>query len=181
MFGDTAPLAPVGLPNETAELCVDWQTCEYFAVTTACKDPAAAVDFLSRLMEANKTTYTPLENLYWNRFSGGVGQTYYAEDIMKELSFLADKTCVYEDNAYFIYADDDPALENAAGTHFKITESAAQSFVSYLDSITRRVNYGSPAASIFLEEYRVMADRPIADRLKIIQSKVSIYLSEQMD
>ena len=99
---------------------------------------------------------------------------------MDELAFYADKTLVYEDNAYYIYANDDPALTDAPGWHFKITEGAADAFVSYLDSITRRVNYGSPAATIFREEYRAMADRPIADRLKIIQSKVSIYLSEQM-
>ena len=98
---------------------------------------------------------------------------------MDELAFFDGKTCVYHDNAYFIYAYDDPARTEAPGTHFKITEAAAQSFLTYLNSITRRVNYGSPAATIFREEYRTLNDRPIAERLKIIQSKVSIYLSEQ--
>lgn len=180
VLGDEPPLVPVGVPNQACALCVDWQTCEYFAITTACQDAAAAVDFLQMLMDANKVHNTPLDQLYWNRFSGGVGQTYYAQDVMDELAFYEGKTLVYEDNAYFIYADDDPALADAAGTHFKITEGTADAFVSYLNSVTRRVNYGSPAATIFHEEYRTMADRPIADRLKIIQSKVSIYLSEQM-
>ena len=81
---------------------------------------------------------------------------------MDELAFYRDKTLVYEDNAYYIYADDDPALADAVGTHFKITDAAADAFLSYLDSVTRRVNYGSPAATIFREEYRAMADRPIA-------------------
>ena len=176
----TVPLVPVGIPNETGEMCVDFTMSEYFAITTACQAPAAAVDFLSRLMEANQTSYTPLDELYWHRLSGGIGVTYTSDDVMDELAFFDGKTLVYEDNAYFIYADDDPALADAVGWHFKITEEMAQSFIAYLDSITRRVNYGSPAASMFREEYRVMADRPIADRLKIIQSKVSIYLSEQM-
>ncbi len=181
MLGDTLPLVPVGLPNEAGELCVDYTFSEYFAVTAACEHPDAVVDLLTRLMESNKTVNTPLDQLYWHRFAGGVGQTYYAQDVMDELAFFEGKTLVYEDNAYFIYADDDPALATAPGWHFKITEGAADAFVSYLDSITRRVNYGSPVATIFREEYRAMADRPIADRLKIIQSKVSIYLSEQMD
>ncbi len=178
-LGDEVPLVPVGIPNETDALCVDYVVSEYFAITTQCQDPSAAVDVLSRLMEANKPIYTPLENLYWNRFAGGIGQTYYADDILDELAFFDGKTCVYEDNTYFIYADDDPALADAPGTHFKINANAAQSFIAYLDSITRRVNYGTPAASIFREEYRTLSDRPIAERLKIIQSKVSIYLSEQ--
>ena len=178
-LGNEVPLVPVGIPNEAGTLCVDYVVSEYFAITTRCQAPSAAVDVLSRLMEANKPIYTPLEQLYWNRFAGGVGQCYYADDIMDELAFFDGKTCVYEDNAYFIYADDDPALADVPGTHFKISESAAQSFLTYLNSITRRVNYGTPAASIFREEYRVLSDRPIAERLKIIQSKVSIYLSEQ--
>ena len=175
------PQTPVGIPNETGELCVDYYVSEYFAITRACEHPDAAVDFLQMLMDANKIYNTPLDQLYWHRFDGGLGQTYYAEDVREELTYYAGKTLVYEDNAYYIYADDDPALADAPGWHFKITDAAADAFVSYLDSITRRVNYGSPAASIFREEYRVMADRPIGDRLKIIQSKVSIYLSEQLD
>ncbi len=178
---DAMPLTPVGIPNETGELCVDYSVSEYFAVTQACAHPDAAVDFLQMLMDTNKIYNTPLDQLYWHRFSGGLGQTYYARDVMEELTFYEGKTLVYEDNAYYIYADDDPALADAPGWHFKIGEVAADAFVSYLDSITRRVNYGSPAATIFREEYRAMSDRPIADRLKIIQSKVSIYLSEQMD
>lgn len=181
LSSDAMPLTPVGIPNETGELCVDYSVSEYFAITRACEHPDAAVDFLQMLMDANKIYNTPLDQLYWHRFDGGLGQTYYAEDVREELTYYAGKTLVYEDNAYYIYADDDPALADAPGWHFKITDAAADAFVSYLDSITRRVNYGSPAASIFREEYRVMADRPIGDRLKIIQSKVSIYLSEQLD
>lgn len=177
--GDTFPLVPVGYPTEDGALCVDFVSSEFFAVTTACAHPDAAVDFLQMLMDTNKTVNTPLDQLYWHRFDGGMGQTYYARDVMEELAFYEGKTLVYEDNAYFIYADDDPALADAVGTHFKITDAAADAFISYLDSIVRRVNYGSPAATIFREEYRAMADRPISERLKIIQSKVSLYLSEQ--
>ncbi|MBE6658540.1 MAG: extracellular solute-binding protein [Ruminococcaceae bacterium] len=173
------PLVPVGYPTEDGALCVDFVSSEFFAVTRTCAHSDAAVDFLQMLMEENKIVNTPLDALYWHRFDGGLGQTYDARDVMEELAFYEDKTLVYEDNAYYIYADDDPALAEAVGTHFKITDAAADAFISYLDSVTRRVNYGSPAATIFREEYRAMADRPIAERLKIIQSKVSLYLSEQ--
>lgn len=82
---------------------------------------------------------------------------------------------------YSVYDDDDPALSEAKGFHLQLTKADADSMVSFLDSITQRVNNASPVQKIFWEEYWAMDDRPIETMLDYVQSKVSIYLSEQLD
>ena len=65
--------------------------------------------------------------------------------------------------------------------HFKLTREDADAFAALLDSIERRVDDNTPAAAVFWNEYWSDPEKPFDEFLKIIQSKMSIYLSEQLD
>ena len=76
---------------------------------------------------------------------------------------------------------DDEEAVGEPGVHFKLTRADADAFAAMLDSIERRVDDNTPAAAVFWNEYWADPEKPFDEFLKIVQSKMSIYLSEQMD
>ena len=112
-------------------------------------------------------------------FSGVFGYTFYAEQITEQLAEFSGRTIVADNGAFYLYENGDPALETAAGIRVKITEEDAAAYTAYLNSIQSRVNQSSPAQDLFWDEYWSMRDRPAEELLRIVQSKISIYLSEQ--
>lgn len=170
---------PVGHPNAKKELCMDNSLAEYYAILASSTHKDVAVDFLHTLMQDNTPsikadTDDALLSLCY-------GYTFYKSDIYEQLSYFEGKTIVIDSMLYSVYDDDDPTLSEAKGFHLQLTKADADSMVSFLDSITRRVNNASPVQKIFWEEYWAMDDRPIETMLDFVQSKVSIYLSEQLD
>jgi hypothetical protein len=76
---------------------------------------------------------------------------------------------------------DDEKAVGEPGVHFKLTREDADAFAALLDSIERRVDDNTPAAAVFWNEYWADPEKPFDEFLKIVQSKMSIYLSEQLD
>jgi len=107
------------------------------------------------------------------------GYTFYAEQITEQLAQFDGKTVVADNGQFYLYENGDPALETVAGVRVTITEEDAAAYTAYLNSIQRRVNQNSPAQDLFWNEYWSMRDRPTEELLRIVQSKISIYLSEQ--
>lgn len=145
------------------------------AVTETSTEKAASVDFLQTLIDIKR------ERTHNDR-SASMGYTFYREDIEKQLAAYDGKTIIVNGRIKKILPDEEAVGE--PGVHFKLTPEDADAFARLLDSIERRVNNNTPAATIFLDEYYAAAysgDKPFEEVLKIVQSKMSIYLSEQMD
>lgn len=171
---------PVGYPNENRELCIGNALGEYFAIMETSSHKDIAVDFLHTLIQRNSPgfNHTGTED---DILSMCYGYTFYKSDIYKQVDFFKDKTVVINGTILSVYDDNDPALSKAEGFHLKLTQDHANSMCTFLNSITRRVNNASPVQKIFWEEYWAMGDRPIETMLDYVQSKVSLYLSEQLN
>lgn len=145
------------------------------AVTETSTEKAASVDFLQTLIDIKR------ERTHNDR-SASMGYTFYREDVEKQLAAYDGKTIIVNGRIKKILPDEEAVGE--PGVHFKLTPEDADAFARLLDSIERRVNNNTPAATIFLDEYYAATysgDKPFEEVLKIVQSKMSIYLSEQMD
>ena len=143
------------------------------AVTETSTEKAASVDFLQTLIDIKR------ERTHNDR-SASMGYTFYREDVEKQLAAYDGKTIIVNGRIKKILPDEEAVGE--PGVHFKLTPEDADAFARLLDSIERRVNNNTPAATIFLDEYSAAAysgDKPFEEVLKIVQSKMSIYLSEQ--
>ena len=143
------------------------------AVTETSTEKAASVDFLQTLIDIKR------ERTHNDR-SASMGYTFYREDVEKQLAAYDSKTIIVNGRIKKILPDEEAVGE--PGVHFKLTPEDADAFARLLDSIERRVNNNTPAATIFLDEYYAAAyngDKPFEEVLKIVQSKMSIYLSEQ--
>jgi len=175
------PLVPVGAPNAQRTMTADYMLSELFAITTTCRDTAAAAAFLQMLMERQYVQPIDMQevSMRGGYFSGVFGYTFYAEQITEQLAQFDGKTVVADNGQFYLYENGDPALETVAGVRVTITEEDAAAYTAYLNSIQRRVNQNSPAQDLFWNEYWSMRDRPTEELLRIVQSKISIYLSEQ--
>ncbi len=142
------------------------------AITEVSDEKAACVDLLQILIDQKR------EKTYGGSFSSA-GYTFYREDIEEQLAGYEEKTIVVNGRSTKIL-DDEKAV-GEPGVHIKITREDADAFLTLLDSIERRVDDNTPAASIFWNEYWADTSKPFDEVLKIVQSKMSIYLSEQMD
>ncbi len=140
------------------------------AITEVSDEKAACVDFLQTMVDIKR------ERTYNSTLSSG-GYTFYREDITKQLAAYEGKTIIINGRSRKIL--DDETAVGEPGVHFKLTQADADAFCALLDSIERRVDDNTPAATIFWEEYWADMTKPFDEFLKIVQSKISIYLSEQ--
>lgn len=162
----------IGYPTEDGVMCMGRVSGSYLAITETSTEKAACVDFLQTLIDIKREQ--TCQNL------GSVtGYTFYHEDIERQLADYDGITIVVNGN-YQSYVPDAEA-DTLPGVKFKITQEDADKFASMLDSIERRINENKQPSVIFWDEYYAMIDRPFDEFLKIVQSKISIYLSEQKD
>lgn len=164
---------PVGVPNADGVLCMgDAILSNYLAITETSDEKAACVELLQMLIDEKRgRTFDMLLN--------SAGSTFYREDIEQQLAFYDGITVVINGRSLSPVSDEEAVGQ--PGIHIKLTEEDAAAYTAYLDSISLRVNNNTQAASIFWEEYYADLEKPFEERLEIIQSKVSIYLSEQLD
>ncbi len=142
------------------------------AITETSTEKAACIDFLQTLIDLKR------ERSHNARSS--MEYTFYREDIEKQLAAYDGKTIIVNGRVTSILPDEEAV--GKPGMHYKLTPEDADAFCTLLDSIERRINNNTPAAAIFLDEYYAAAyagDKPFDEVLKIVQSKMSIYLSEQ--
>ena len=157
-------LVAVGYPNEQKILYVQngWNT--YFAVTEASDRKAEAVDFLKILLD---------------EFGSAQCNTvaFYADDVYDELSRYEGKTVALDSLGIRVYEDD--SLPSTVVRHFKLTKQDAEEYISFLNSIDALLPTDSPIYEIYSEECGSPLQRKPEDTAKIIQSRVSIFLSEK--
>ena len=103
--------------------------------------------------------------------------SYFTDDIYNEYSELEDKSIVITSTSALI-CDDSNLPTNPIKT-YKITEQDVQEYIDYLNSISELLPTDSPIYSIYREECSALSSKPIENIAKVIQSRVSIYLSEQ--
>ena len=142
------------------------------AITEVSEEKAACVDFLQTMVDIKRG------QTYKQHLSSS-GYTFYREDIEKQLAAYDGKTIIVNGRLTNILDDEEAVGE--PGVHFKLTRADADAFAAMLDSIERRVDDNTPAAAVFWNEYWSDPEKPFDEFLKIVQSKMSIYLSEQLD
>ena len=99
-------------------------------------------------------------------------------DIDAALALYADQTYI-ENGANSGWLHDSQAAEKP-GLHYKLTDEDGASFGAFLDSIDARVQTDTPAADIFWKEFYDRGTRSWEDVMTAAQSRMGIYLSEQM-
>ncbi|MGM9625551.1 MAG: hypothetical protein ACI3XM_07555, partial [Eubacteriales bacterium] len=162
-------VVPIGYPNRDGVLCMRSDNSLYFAVTAVSEHKDVCVDFLKSKIKMSNTPNYSADNTV----------AYYSSDIDTQLSFYEGKTIVIQDRMISIKPDAD--AEEAEGRKVKITAEDAEQYRQFLNAIERRVDSGRTSVVLFWEEYRANPNRTTAEMLKVLQSRVSIYLSEQFD
>jgi len=163
----------IGYPTEDGTLSMGSGIIyALLAITEVSEEKAACVDFLQTMVDIKR------EQTYKDLMASS-GYTFYREDIDHQLTAFDGKTIIVNGRSTKIL-DDEKAV-GEPGVHFKLTREDADAFAALLDSIERRVDNNTPAAAIFWNEYWADPQKPFDEFLKIVQSKMSIYLSEQMD
>ena len=156
-------LVAVGYPNEQKKLYVQNGWNIYFAVTEASGRKTEAVDFL-------KTLLAEFQDAQYNSVA------FYPDDVYDELSRYEGKTVALESFGIRVYDDD--SLPPTVVRHFKLTKQDAEEYIAYLNSIDALLPTDSPIYEIYSEECDSSLPRSPEDTAKIIQSRVSIFLSE---
>ncbi len=162
---------PVGYFNREGVHAMGFTLSSYFAITEPSRHKAVCVDFLQNYIDIKR-------NSQLKAHSSG-GSTYYRDDIADQLAFYEGKTIVVNDRSSSVVEDAEAV--GLPGVHIKITAEDAEGYLYYLDSIERRIDGNTQPAAIFDSEYWNDDGKPLDEKLKLIQSKVSIYLSEQAD
>ncbi len=162
---------PVGYFNRDGVHAMDDPTSSYFAVTEPSLHKAACVDFLQYHIAMSQKIALKIQSTN--------GTPYYRSDIADQLAVYEGKTIVINGRIYSLV--EDAEAEGMPGVHVKITEQEAAGYLAYLDSIERRIDKNTRPATIYETEMRTQDGKPLDEKLKLIQSKVSIYLSEQAD
>ena len=157
-------LIPVGYPNAEKKLYVRNGWGVFLSITESSQHKDEAFSFLNLLLST-------FSNSSLNNVS------YFTDDIYNEYRELENKTIVITSTGASIY-DDSDIPSNSVKTH-KVTEIDAQEYIDYLNSITDLLPTDSPIYSIYKEECSALSSRPVEKIANIIQSRVSIYLSEQ--
>ncbi len=171
MYALGGDAVPVGYFNRDGVHAIGYTLSSYFAITEPSEYKAVCVDFLQDYIDLKRGSQL-------QEHSAG-GATYYRSDIADQLAFYEGKTIVVNDRSSRVV--EDAKAEGLPGIHIKITEQDAEGYLYYLDSIERRIDGNTQPAMIFDSEYWNDDGKPLAEKLKLIQSKVSIYLSEQAD
>lgn len=160
---------PVGYANRDGVLCMGSVLTDFFAVTEPCAHKAACADFLQCIIDIKRSRCT-------YRFLSG-GYTFYNTDIEDQLAACEGKTFIFDGFGMRVVDDAEAAGEN--GMHIKLTEADADAYRTYLNSIVRRIDNNTTWAEIFYDEYYENTERSFDQTLEIVQSRVSICLSEQ--
>ncbi len=160
---------PVGYFNRDGVHAMDDLTSAYFAVTEPSEHKAACVDFLQFHIAMSQKNALMIQSTN--------GTPYYRSDIADQLAVYEGKTIVINGRLQSLV--DDAEAEGMPGMHIKITEEDAEGYLYYLDSIARRIDRNTQPATIYETEMRTQDGKPLDEKLKLIQSRVSIYLSEQ--
>ena len=159
----------IGYPNEEGVCCVSGSDGTYFAVTEASEFKAECIKLLSAHLTQTKNAGG---DLLLTRTA-----VYYRSDITDELARYDGMTIVQEDRSIWVVTDEE--AESRTGVKFKITREWADAFCEMLDSVTARIVSTRTPEKVFYEELRRNPERSIKETLDIVQSRVSIYLSEQ--
>lgn len=160
---------PVGYANRDGVICMGSQLGVYFAITETSDAKAACADVLQNIIDIKRA------KTIGSIRSGGY--TYYSSDIDEQLAYFEGKTIIVNGKQSNIYTDEEAV--GVPGTHIKLTKEDAEKFRSYLDSIVRRIDNNTVWADIYYNEYFSGIERDWNTLLDVVQSRVSIYLSEQ--
>ena len=119
----------------------------------------------------------------WFAHNASEREPYYStpllrSDIDATLAYYADQTYI-ENGANSGWLHDAQA-DGKPGLHYKLTEDDGASYRAFLDGIDARVQTDTPAADIFWEEFYDRGTRSWEDVMAAAQSRMKIYLSEQM-
>ncbi len=162
-------LTAVGYPNYERTHCVTGSDGTYFAITEASEHKAECIRLLSAHLEVERHQHS--EYLPYHI------PVYYRRDIAEELALYDGMTLVQENRIADFYPDAE--AETMPGVKVKFTQEWADAFCDLLDSVTTRIVSTRTPEAIFYEELRTNPNRSTRETLDIVQSRVSIYLSEQ--
>lgn len=156
---------PIGYPNREGKHYASIHADLLFAASSQTEHPAEITEFLSQ----------------W--FAHNASEPYYStpllrSDIDATLAYYADQTYI-ENGANSGWLHDAQA-DGKPGLHYKLTEDDGASYRAFLDGIDARVQTDTPAADIFWEEFYDRGTRSWEDVMAAAQSRMGIYLSEQM-
>lgn len=156
----------VGFPNQEKKLFVQNMPGAYFAVTEGCETKDTAFDFLNYIYKAFIET----------DYNDG-NYAFFTQDIHRQADKYTNKTFVVENGHIRSYEDDE--IPTNANNHFKITDSTVDEYIAFLNSIDAILPTDSPLYSIVQEEFYGYENRKTEETVKAIQSRASIYMSEQ--
>lgn len=159
-------IIPVGYPNSERQLYVENTSGCFYSITQASEHKSIAIDFLEYIFVSMSD----------NNYNSG-NYAFYKQDIERQLQQYENQTFVFWEGKLAIYDDED--TENLPGTHFKLTKEDADEYSDFLNEIDAVLPTDSAVYFIYEEECfsdKIHTPEEIAD---IIQSRVSIYLSER--
>ncbi len=160
----TGGVVAVGYPNRQKLLHTVRDYDVYFTVTEACEDKAAAFGLLNEILAA------------YEDMNPDGHTVFFESDVRRQFEQYADKTFVMEGNQFTAYDDGDEKLNGAKG--IKMTEADAQAYIDYLNSIDALLPTNTAIYTIYDEECWSQLPRTPEEIADIIQSRVSILLSE---
>lgn len=156
----------VGFPNQEKKLFVQNMPGTYFAVTEGCEDKDTAFDFMNYIYNSfGETDYN--DGNY----------AFFTQDIYRQADKYINKTFVVENGYIRTYEDD--TVPATASNHFKITDTTVDEYIAFLNAIDAVLPTDSPIYSIVQEEFYGYENRKPEETVKAIQSRASIYMSEQ--
>lgn len=156
----------VGFPNQEKKLFVQNMPGTYFAVTEGCEAKDTAFDFINYIYNSfGETDYN--DGNY----------AFFTQDIYRQADKYINKTFVVENGQIRSYEDNEIPADTS--NHFKITDSTADEYIAFLNSIDAILPTDSPLYSIVQEEFYGYENRKPEETVKVIQSRASIYMSEQ--
>ncbi len=160
----TGGAVAVGYPNERKLLYIEQEMDVYFTVTEACEDKAVAFGLLNEILAAYEDLY--VDGNY----------AFFESDVRRQFERYAAKTFVMEGNRFTYYDDGDEKLNGAKG--IKMTEADAQAYIDFLNSIDALLPTNTAIYAIYDEECWSELPRTPEEVADVIQSRVSILLSE---
>ena len=167
---DPADAVCIGYPNRDRVLTMETTGGSYFAVTAVSEHKEICIDLLGAHLDYMR--HTASDNI-----GTGTGGVWYHDDVDDQLARFEGKTVVISGRHPTVV--DDAEAEEMSGLQYKITQQWAESYRAYLDAVERRIDAFQMPEILFSEEFRLNHDKSTEENLKIIQSRVSIYLSEQ--
>ncbi|MBE6658548.1 MAG: hypothetical protein E7604_08910 [Ruminococcaceae bacterium] len=163
-------IAAVGYPSESRSLYAYDSGGQFFAITEQSQYKEECIDLLwAILSDHTLPTVDRTAQFYVNSHA----------DVAEQLAAFDGMTLVYNDRYPSIYPDEEAA--EMPGTKVKITAEWADAYTALMDSITHRITEYKTPEKLFYEEFRTNNGADTAEALRVIQSRISIYLSEQFE